>query len=246
MTALALGHAAVAHAQDVGSGGETTATGQTAVTDPEAQRTAIARAFFEEGIALGDHGRWADAADRFRRADAVRSSPPIRFNLAQSLGRLGRIVAAIEILRGVEADALAAVDVQASAAQLRARLERRLGRLTIEVVDMPEGAQIELDEVTLPAEVAGHALPVDPGEHRVRLVEADVALDAKEVTVRAGRAARVSLSPPGAVSEGSSVLVQPWFWAAVGIVVASAVVAALIIASADDGSAGARGALVRF
>lgn len=209
-----------------------------APADPEAQRTAIARALFEEGLALADRGQWARAADRFRRAAAVRVSPPIHFNLAQSLGRLGRIIEAIELLHGIEADRRADAGVRASARELRARLETKLGHVTIEVEEIPPAAHIELDEVTLPGDVAGVALPVDPGSHRIRLIEDDAEVDASTIEVGEGETITVSLSTPGrSRAEDELLLEQPWFWAAIGMVVASGVIAALVIVNADDSSA---------
>lgn len=237
-------HAPIVSAQDAG-GAEAATSAEIPPTDPDAQRTAIARALFEEGLALADRGAWPEAADRFRRAHGVRSSPPIRFNLAHSLSRIGRVVEAVEMLHGVEGDVQAAPDVRASARELRARLERRLGRLHVEVSGAPDDARIVLDETELPPEAAGVAFPVDPGAHSVRLMSGSSEIDAEDVEVREGGEVRVTLGT-GAGDESSegSVLGELWFWAAVGLVAASVAVAALIVAGADD--SGATSAMLRF
>ncbi len=209
-------------------------------TDPEAQRTAIARALFEEGLELADREEWAVAADRFRRAAAVRDSPPIRFNLAQSLARLGRFVEAVEMLHGVEDHPEATAEVRASAAALRERLESRIARLTVEVRDAPEEAEVMLDDIALPEEALGVALPVDPGGHVVRLVGADEELDREEVQLAPGRRAGIVLEPAGGAAEDEPLSSQGWFWAAVGMVVATGAIAVAIIVSAGGEDPSAR------
>lgn len=236
-------HAPTVSAQDAGS--DDAVAPVAGPTDPDAQRTAIARALFDEGLALADRGEWAEAADRFRRAAVVRPTPPIRFNLAHSLSRIGRVLEAVEMLHTVEGDAQAAPDVRASARELRSRLERRLGRLVVEVTDPPAGSQLLLDDTALPAEAAGVEFPVDPGVHRVRLVSGEREIDASDVEVRAGAEARVTLGTASDLTGGGdSVFEELWFWAAVGLVLASAAVAVVIVAGADDSSSSS--AMLRF
>jgi hypothetical protein len=241
--ATAVHAAGTASAQDAGTD-DAVAPASVTPTDPDAQRTAIARALFEEGLALADRGEWAEAGDRFRRADAVRSSPPIRFNLAHSLSRIGRVLEAVEMLHAIENDAQAAADVRASARDLRSRLERRLGRLVVELTGAPEGAQLFLDETALPAEAAGVAFPVDPGPHRVRLMSGESEIDAGDVEVGEGAEARVTLGTGADDAGGGTVFEELWFWAAVGLVVASAAVAAAIMVGADGSSS--TSAMLRF
>ena len=49
-----------------------------------------ARATFAEGVELSRAGRWAAAAQRFRRVHAVRATPAVKFNLGLALVRSGR------------------------------------------------------------------------------------------------------------------------------------------------------------
>lgn len=215
--------------------------------DPDAQRTAIARALFEEGLELADREQWAAAADRFHRANEVRSSGPIRYNLAGSLARLGRVVEAIELLHSVEDDAEAEEAVVNAARRTRRRLERRLARLSIEVPEEHEGATVLLDELELPREATGVAFPVDPGQHVVMLRRDGTEIDRAEVELASGQEGEVRFAPPAVAATGGRILSQAWFWGAVSMVVVGAAVATLIVINADDDSpSGAGVPLVAF
>lgn len=215
--------------------------------DPEAQKTAIARALFEEGLELADEQRWGEAADRFHRADAVRSSGPIRYNLAGSLARLGRIVEAIEVLHSVEDDVEADEAVVAAARQLRRQLERRLARLLIEVPEEHgDDAHVHLDELELPAEATGVRFPVDPGRHVVVLERDGAEIDRAEVELDPRERGEVRFAPPATAAAGGTLLSQAWFWGAVAMVAAGAAIVTAIVLTADDRSAGRTAPLVTF
>jgi hypothetical protein len=49
-----------------------------------------ARQLFDEGVALAESARWAEAADRFERSLALADRPGTRFNLLQAYGELDR------------------------------------------------------------------------------------------------------------------------------------------------------------
>ncbi|MCC7535187.1 MAG: hypothetical protein IT379_03195, partial [Deltaproteobacteria bacterium] len=55
-------------------------------------QAAAARELFREGVGFSDRSEWAPAADRFRRALALRNLPVIAHNLGVALARMGRVV----------------------------------------------------------------------------------------------------------------------------------------------------------
>ncbi|KAF0163271.1 MAG: hypothetical protein FD160_4124, partial [Caulobacteraceae bacterium] len=126
-------------------------------------RTEAARTLFEEGLALVDQERWQDAAERFRRALALRPSPVITFNLASALAKQGHVIEASELLRALVKDEAVKDDTRDAATQLLADVESQIARLTIEVRGELAGHTVSLDDRPLHAAEIGVALPVDPG-----------------------------------------------------------------------------------
>lgn len=161
--------------------------------DVDAGRSASARALFEEGVAFADRGNWSDAADRFERALALRDSQVIRFNLANALSELGKLVEASELLRKVELDDTTDAEVREEASRRMKALTTRIPRLTIEVKGPVEGMRLLLDEHEIAAAQVGVGIPVNPGEHNVRGVRGDAEIDAQSVVLAPGSAQTVTL-----------------------------------------------------
>ncbi|MBI2898337.1 MAG: hypothetical protein HYY06_32605 [Deltaproteobacteria bacterium] len=160
---------------------------------PEARTQA--RALFVEGTSLADRGEWAQAADRFRRALELYPSGATRFNFATSLARLGKLVEAAEQARAVMAEAPPADRARAGAEALLREIEPRLGHLTVRLDGDPSGVEILIDQVPLPLDRLGSAVPVDPQRHAVvaRRGQTEVS---QEVNVEEGASAQVTLALP--------------------------------------------------
>ncbi len=171
----------------------------TAAGQDDAERTALARSLFREGVELSDVGRWDDAADRFRRSLSLRDSPVVAFNLGTALTHTGHLLEASELFRRA---ARAADSPPPLAQAARAQLEEvqpRLGRLTVEVTGAAESASIELDGEPLPPAVIGVAAPADPGHHVLRAMRDDTEVARAEVDVTEGGAASARLDGPAPV-----------------------------------------------
>lgn len=170
-----------------------------ALAQPSAQDariTAAARALFQEGIAFGDAGDWSSALDRFERALALRDSPVVRFNLAQSCTHLGRLVEgsehAVRVAQHPQADA----GVRQAAEELRAWIAARLARLTVRLGEVPDDASATLDGRAIPASLVGVAMPVDPGPHEVTLVVGGRAVASEELVLAEGETRELTLDRP--------------------------------------------------
>jgi len=206
----------------------------------DARLTAAARAVFEEGLELADRGDWEAAADRFRRASEIRDSAPIRFNLAQSIARLGRLIEAVEMLRALEEDEAVEPEVRRSATELRRELEERIGRVTVRVPGLEEEQRIMLDDLELPEAALGVAIPIDPGSHTLRLMEGPELMDQTAFEVDDGQSRVVGvgaglLGPdPEVVEEGGTVFETWWFWTLTGVVVAGGAVTAYLLLRDDE------------
>ncbi len=189
-------HVALVAAMSVWLGGGSVGVAQSG--DGGVERTAAARALFEEGMHAVDARDWATAADQLGRSLALRPSLVVRFNLALALVELGRFVEAGEHLRTVQREAPEDADVRTLAAERLEQVLARVGRLRIDVSGPLEGREIRLDDVPVPSALLGVAQPANPGPHRVRaLRRSDQSeLASAEVRVESGALASVALSLP--------------------------------------------------
>jgi len=198
----------------------------TPLEDPETEE---ARALFAEGLALADRNEWTHAVQRFRAALEHREAAPVRFNLAISLARMGRLVEALEELDRVLASEDADEDVRRESTLLREEIAPRLGRLMVGVEGGAQGAHVTVDG--RPWATLGIFAPADPGVRVVRLVEGNEELDIEETDVPEGGEAEVRLEHPlpapveAAPEEGSD---DSWIWGTVVGVVIVAVGAAIV------------------
>lgn len=220
----------------------TTVTDALAQAPADAERTAAARALFEEGMHAVDEGDWATAADRLRRSQELRPSPVVRYNLALALSELGHIVEASEHLRALVRESPQGSDVNRLASERLEAILPRLGRLRIDVSGPRSTVEVRLDGDVVPDALVGVPQPADPGAHRVTLQRGEDEVAAHEVTVTSGALATVALEAPAAVAprpeDVARAGVQPgpddpavpvtdtggvegewWFWTLIGAVV---------------------------
>jgi tetratricopeptide (TPR) repeat protein len=226
-------------------------------------RKAAARALFEEGLAHADAQRWAEAADRFERASALRPSPVITYNLTSALVRLGDLVRAVELLREIEADPRAAAEVRQAArarlgevrprlAHLRVEAPRQTGHLAVAV--LVDGHP--LDDARL-----GAGLPVNPTAHSIELRTGTTIVGSRQVSLREGERRTVSVGaelPPAAHGQAAAAGERPnflqeppgesgslaasregsksykWAWVALGAVAVGVATAAVIATRGDS------------
>ncbi len=213
-----------------------------------AERAALARDQFQQGVRFARRGQWQDAADRFARALELRETPQIRYNLAESLFHLGRLVEASEHVAILERDSDVPRDVARSHAALRERIDEKVGRLTIGVAGAGPSIRVTLDGRDVPAAIFDRPMPVDPGRHVVRLLQGDREVQSEEVLVPEGASAEVSLEAPAPptpreVAEAAAPAppeaparepdgggVSPWVWVAIAAaVIAGGVVTGLVL-----------------
>jgi hypothetical protein len=232
----------------------TVAAQQTAGTDA----TAEARALFEEGLQFVEAQRWADAADRFGRVLAIRSSAIVSYNYASALVKLDRLVEASRALRGVIADPSASPEVVEAARALLEGVEPRIGQLTVRLRGDASNVVVTLDDEPLPEGSIGIAVPVDPGQRVVRVTRDGLPIARRVVNVMEGAPLHnltidvvpmptevAGTSPNGPNGDPTHVATTdtsdsaggtPWGWIIGGSVVAVgvAVVVGVLIATPSD------------
>jgi tetratricopeptide (TPR) repeat protein len=175
------------------------------------QLRATARALGEEGITLFEKGRYAEALDRFERADALVHAPTLGLLAARSLEKLGRLVEAAERYRGVtlvQLDAKAPdafKEAQTTASKELEAVRARIPTLEI-VVEGPgaEQATVSVDGTEVPKAIVGVRTPINPGVHRIE-AETPTASAVSDMSIDEKQAARAVLTlvpkettpPPG-------------------------------------------------
>jgi len=219
-----------------------------AQTPMDEERRVAARNLFNEGLEYADAGRWLEAADRFRRAYAVKPTPEIGYNLATAYLRLGHPAYASQLLRRAADDPNAAPPVRYAASARLAQVLPRLAQLTVRLEAAP-GAVAYLDGQPLARALIGVPIPVDPGPHLVQAYRGDGTPVSRRITVAEGGQSTVVLdAPPPALvvaaparKAPTSLVRKPWFWIAVAGAAGTALAVALPLTqgNATTGNVGA-------
>jgi hypothetical protein len=139
----------------------------------DAERAA-ARELFREGDELQRAGKFAEALDKFNRAQQVFSAPTNMLRIAECDAALGRLVESAEAYRAVVRTPLPPASppaFQSAVEQAKgelAQVEPRVPRLIVQVepANAP-GQQLQIDGQAVPAALIGEPFPLDPGQHKV-------------------------------------------------------------------------------
>ena len=190
------------------------ATPPIALAQVHPSQSAAARALFDEGVILARAEDYLAASDRFRRAYALRPSAPIAFNLAASLVHLGALVEASEIFARLARDTTATDALRSAARAQRAEIEARFAYLTLRVTGGLGAMHLELDAHALPPSVLDVEIPVDPGEHDVRLLREDDEVTRAHLRLADGEHREVVLGaedevPPGGTAPAPAPASEP-------------------------------------
>jgi len=160
----------------------------------DAERAA-ARELFKEGDVLQRAAKFADALDKFQRAERVYGAPTNVLRIAECQAALGQLVESVETYRAAIRTVLPPGSPQAFQAAIDqakgelAQVEPRLPKLMVQVLPAAPNVQMQIDGQTVSAALIGEPIPLDPGTHRVRIVasgfaafEQDAALKERETT----------------------------------------------------------------
>lgn len=191
-----------------------TATGSARADAEATDARAAARARGEQGLQLFEAKRWADAYTAFREADALYHAPTLTLFMGHCQKNLGRLVEAKALYaRLVNEPVPVAAPEQFRKAQAQARgeleaLGARIPRL-VAVVNGPtaEGAQIEVDGVSVDAGAIAAGIEVNPGRHAIA-AKSPGGSARRSVTLAEGEESRVEMAliadAPAASNEGDA------------------------------------------
>lgn len=211
----------------------------------------LARALFEEGVALGDRGEWSAAADRFERAYALKPTPGIAFNWASALSAIGKLTEASELLESVSRDAKAAPELKSESERKLLELAPRRPKLKLRVDEsIKPSSDVSVDGKPWPRAVWDVAVPVNPGEHVAIAKDGQVELARAEISLSEGQSAELALrvvAPEPSAREvvasedighepkparDKPPLYKNWIlWTCVGAVVVGGTVAAVVLST---------------
>jgi hypothetical protein len=150
------------------------------------------RAAFNEGVALLEQGRYADAVARFERVAAARETPAVLYNLALAERGVGRYVSAVAHLERWLTLAADRAEPARVAEVRAARDECRAAVATLTLRGAAPGLALTVDDVAARAEAP---LALDPGEHAVRARAESVEPFEARVTLRPGERRELAVAP---------------------------------------------------
>ncbi len=198
--ALVLGHAVTAFAQTPPT--------------PPAAAAIDARAAFDSAQKLFDEGKLEEARALFRQAYEASGSPNARLMAARCLTSLGHLAEAYDEMAATSRDATARaesdpryVPTRDAAATELALLERKVGKLTVIVVNLVPGTVVTLAGAPLAPERLGFAVPVAPGTVTVVVRPPGGPPLERSAAVVAGESRTLTFAPPRPA--GPVVIVAP-------------------------------------
>lgn len=170
---------------------------------------ATAREAATQGIELLHAGKYADALDKLRRAQALYDAPVHLLYIARAEEKLGQLVEASESYRLLARYALPSGAPEAWVTAVRdgqkelEAIEPRLPKLSVlsEPKDVPS-ATLTIDGSAVSVAVIGIARPVNPGRHHVELSAPGHVPAAADVELKEAESRSVTLK---LVPDGSSV-----------------------------------------
>ncbi len=165
---------------------------------------ATAREAATQGIGLYRAGKYADALDRLKRAQALYDAPVHLLYIARAQEKLGQLIEAAENYRLLDrytlpSDAPAAwTSAVEDGRKELATLEPRVPKLKIvtEPATVP-GATLTIDDTAVSAAVVGIERPTNPGKHHVAISAPGFATAEADAQVAEGESKEVDLKLVG-------------------------------------------------
>lgn len=170
----------------------------------EQRDPAAAEELFRQGRAAAEQHDYANACAKFRESNRLDPAVGTLFNMADCEERLGHLATSWTLFQEVS-QRLPSDDDRKGMAQKRARaLESRVPMLTIHLRSgVGSALRVRRDDVELGGASLDTALPVDPGEHVVR-VEAEGRVPSEfRVRLAASDHLELEVRPGASRSEGS-------------------------------------------
>lgn len=189
-------------------------TARAQVSDAE---RAAARDLFKQGDELQRAGKFADALDKFQRAQQVIHAPTNVLRIAECQAAMGHLVEAAESYRTVTRWQLPAgspAAFQSAVDQAKgelAQVEPRVPKVLVQVTPAPAPGsqpQLVIDGATVPFALVGEQIPLDPGEHKLQATATGQASQEATVSLRERETKTIALELKP-VSGGAALVPTP-------------------------------------
>lgn len=182
-------------------------------TISDADRKA-ARDLYFQGVELQNAGKFADALDKFQRAQGVVNAPTNLLHIAECQAATNKLVEAAETYRDVIQFTLPPnppqpfVAAQSQASGELSQLNPRIPEVTIDVTPakLPVPLEVQIDGQTMPDALVGAARPFNPGIHKIVVRAAGYGAEERTIDVKEKSRQRVAieLKTNGVVSWGDA------------------------------------------
>jgi len=187
---------------------------------------AAARDLFREGVELQKTSRFAEALDRFTRANAVISAPTNMLRIAECHAALGHLIEALEMYRALQRYPMASNPPPAFAQAVdqgreeMKTVEPRVPELKIDVTPAQVPTlTVTIDDQPLNGALVGASRPINPGVHKIAASapgysRAEQTVDMKEkarqsITLNLTSTGGVIYGPAGAGANSPYVQISP-------------------------------------
>ncbi len=149
---------------------------------------------YAEGTELAQKQDWSGAADRFRRALAIKATPTVYFNLAQAEQHLKRLLEAKQHFERArdEAQRAGSRDLAQLAGEALAAVTASIPRIVLQIPADAEDVKIGLDGRRVARDPSG--IPVNPGRHRITVLAARQPPFERALTLDAGDRVEVPIA----------------------------------------------------
>jgi len=168
-----------------------------AAAQGEATTQESARELFEEGVALANSERWAEALSAFRGSAELVPRPSTSYNIANALYRLDRPVEGLEELDKFEAmtEVLLNKAARERGATLRGLLESAVAEVRLAIT--PTGADVFVDGRLSAGTGFEREIRLNPGPHSIRITHDGYKTSVREIRVERGsrQAQTIALQP---------------------------------------------------
>lgn len=181
-----------------------------AQSEPDLAR---ARELYNQGLTQVAAGDWPGALATFQEVAKIKMTPQVRFHIARSKEKLGRLNEALGGYRLAEHEATQLGDkgqeLLDEVQKAREALEARVPKLVIVRGEGAEAARISLDGVALGEAQIGSEISADPGPHVVSVTLPDGRRFSRTVELEEGKTQELELDAPAAEVDGAGAAAEP-------------------------------------
>jgi hypothetical protein len=173
------------------------------VTVSDADRAA-ARELYVQGVQLQQNGKYAEALDKFQRAQSVLLAPTHQLHIAECQAALGKLVESAETYRAlIRAPLAAAAPPAFTAAQAQGtaelpQVDSRIPELKLDVTPSnAPGLQVLIDDQAMSTGLVGVSRPINPGTHKIVVAASGYSKSEQTLTIkeRETKALAITLQP---------------------------------------------------